>query len=75
MIPSVAYTTPLTVDGSGGPPEHFPTAFTEHFPVVHAAKYGSLGLSVSRGDQSDRTTCSWMPMRMLCVDLQDRQEV
>lgn len=47
MIPTVAYTTSFTADGNGGPPEHFPTAFTEHFPVVHAAKYGSLGLSVS----------------------------
>lgn len=47
MIPSVAYSTPFTADGAGGPPEHFPTAFTEHFPVVHAAKYGSLGLSMS----------------------------
>jgi len=53
LIPSEVYTTPRGAsagDGSAGaglgPPEHFPTAFTEHFPVIHAAKYG-LGMSVT----------------------------
>ena len=40
----------LNATGRTGPPGcgayHFPTAFTEHFPVVHAAKY-ELGWAVT----------------------------
>ena len=38
MLPARAYTAPAA-------PAHVPTAFTEHFPVVHYAKY-TLGLRV-----------------------------
>eukprot|EP01046_Picozoa_sp_COSAG06_P096840 COSAG06_NODE_42953_length_376_cov_4.794224_1_plen_45_part_10 len=37
MLPADVYRSTSVVDQPHGP--HFPTAFTEHFPPVHAAKY------------------------------------
>eukprot|EP01046_Picozoa_sp_COSAG06_P012782 COSAG06_NODE_760_length_12506_cov_11.670912_9_plen_118_part_01 len=37
MLPADVYRSTSVADQPHGP--HFPTAFTEHFPPVHAAKY------------------------------------
>lgn len=43
MLPARVYRDTSVAKQEYGP--HFPTAFTEHFPVVHAAKY-ELGISI-----------------------------
>ena len=43
MLPASVYRTTSVATQEHGP--HFPTAFTEHFPAVHAAKY-ELGVSI-----------------------------
>eukprot|EP01047_Picozoa_sp_COSAG01_P049087 COSAG01_NODE_4832_length_4703_cov_16.848610_2_plen_283_part_00 len=49
MLPARAYRCGVDPARPGGglrqPPPHFPTAFTEHFPIVHYAKY-VLGMPV-----------------------------
>ena len=56
----VSYLAPASIYRQGDAvPRYFPTPFTEHFPVVHAAKY-ALGLRVVT-DTSIRVFQAWLP--------------
>ena len=56
----VSYLAPASIYRQGDVvPRYFPTPFTEHFPVVHAAKY-ALGLRVVT-DTSIRVFQAWLP--------------